>query len=167
MRRKFSTAEVEVLWDLYKESGSRSVAVKEALGLSIFQGRSRDTLLQKLDDLKRDDELGVRAKQQWRQEEIDELMDIYYEVGNQARAARIFSERNPSRSFSAAQVRLCVECKKEGARETSEHQWRKIDVGEHNISIGKRIFRELDQIEASKTAKRSDRVDGDAGLQSI
>ena len=167
MRRKFSTAESEVLWDLYKESGSRSVAVKEALELSIFQGRYSDTLMRKLDDLKRNDELGVRARQQWTQEEIDELMRIYYEVGNQAKASRIFSERNPSRSFSAAQVRLCVECKKEMARETPEHQWRKIDVGEHNINIGRRIFKELDQIEARKAAERSDRVDGAHGLQGI
>ena len=153
MRRKFSTAETEVLWDLYKEKGSRMDAAKEALELSIFQGRSKETLLRKLDDLKRDDELGKRARQQWSQEEIDELMRIYYEVGNQAKASRLFSEKNPSRSFSATQVRLCVECKKEGAREIPEHQWRKIDVGEHNINIGRRIFKELDQIEASRAAK--------------
>ena len=153
MRRKFSTAEAEVLWDLYKESGSRSVAVNEALGLSLFQGRCKRTLERKIDDMRRAEASGAKAKQDWSQSEIDELMQAYYEVGSQSKAARIFAEKNPHRSISAASVRVCVECKKEAARENPQNQWRETDVGIHNIEMSKRIFRELDQVEANRTAR--------------
>lgn len=153
MRRKFSTVESELLWDLYKEKGSRPAAVREALGLPMFQGRDERTLQRKIDAMRKDTKKGLRSGQSWRQEEIDELMDIYSEVGNQARAARIFCEKNPSRSFSAAQVRLCVECKKEEARTPETQPWRVLDVGLHNMQIGDKIFKEMDEIEEKKKSK--------------